>query len=126
MINISELIEDPDFKQPNGIIVKRSTITYENFRPVKTTTTITLQGIITINNQNIDALEQNGDRNTEGINIFTYDRLYPVGIDKASGIEYGADIVHFNNEDYIVRECLDDSQYGFCRSTAYKINPEDM
>lgn len=126
MINISELIEDPDFKQPNGITVKRSTITYENFRPVKTTTTITLQGIITINNQNIDALEQNGDRNTEGINIFTYDRLYSVGIDKVSGIEYGADIVYFNNEEYIVRECLDDSQYGFCRSTAYKINPEDM
>lgn len=126
MINISELVADPDFRQPNGITVYRSTLTYVNHRPVKTTTTLTLDGTITINNQNVDELNENADRNDESINIFTYQRLKTVGIDKITGEEYSADIVHFNGEDYIVRECLDDSQYGFCRSTAYKINPEVM
>ena len=42
------------------------------------------------------------------------------------GNEYAADIVHFNGNDYIVRYCLDDAQYGFCRSTAVKLRADTM
>lgn len=35
MINVSELVTDPDFCQPNGINIIRSEITgYEDFAPV--------------------------------------------------------------------------------------------
>ena len=66
------------------------------------------------------------DRNSEAIHVFTYQRLKTVGIDKLDGKTYAADIIHYNGADYIVRYCLDDAQYGFCRSTAVKIEQNTM
>lgn len=126
MINISELISDPDFCQPNGISITRSTIKLENFKPVEEPIEIKLVGIITIDSENEDSLLSEADLNSERIHIFTYDRLKTVGIDKVDGKEYAADIVHFNGNDYIVRYCLDDAQYGFCRSTAVKLRADTM
>ena len=49
-----------------------------------------------------------------------------VGVDKVDGKQYAADIVKFNGAKYIVRYCLDDAQYGFCRSTAVKLEQDVM
>ena len=126
MINISELINDPDFCQPKGINITRTFTTIINHRPVKEEEEITVQGIITISDENTDNMEENADRNTEAINIFTYERLKTVGIDKKDGEQYSSDIVHFNGNDYVVKRCLDDEQYGFCRSWATKIEQDVM
>lgn len=126
MINIAELIGDPDFCQPNGINITRSTVSIENFKQVYNPVEMKLVGIITIGNENEDSLLSEADLNSERIHIFTYDRLKTVGIDKIDGNEYAADIVHFNGNDYIVCYCLDDAQYGFCRSTAVKLRADTM
>lgn len=126
MINISELINDPDFCQPNGISVTRTVTSIVNHRVSEETTDIKLTGIITIADENEDSMLSEADLNSERIHIFTYNRLKTVGIDKLDGKEYGADIVHFNGNDYIVRYCLDNAQYGFCRSTAVKLRPDKM
>lgn len=126
MINVSELIGDPDFAQPNGIKVTRSTVEVVNHQQVKTSKEIKLTGIITISDENTDEPLDEADMNKEKIHIFTYNRLKTVGVDKVDGKNYAADIVHFNGADYIVRFCLDDAQYGFCRSTAVKLEQDVM
>lgn len=126
MINISELITDPDFAQPNGIKIIRSTVETVNHRQVETSAEITLAGIITVANETSDELLEEADRSKEQIHIFTYERLKLVGVDKVDGKRYAADIVKFNGAKYIVRYCLDDAQYGFCRSTAVKLEQDVM
>ena len=126
MINISELIGDHDFCQSNGISITRTTTSIVNHRIVEDKFPVNLTGIITIADENEDSLLSEADLNSERIHVFTYDRLKTVGIDKTDGIEYAADVVHFNGNDYIVRYCLDDAQYGFCRSTAVKLRADTM
>lgn len=124
MINISELITDTDFCQPKGISITRSTVEVVNFKEVETPIEIKVQGIITVADENEDSLLSEADMNTERIHVFTHKRLKTVGIDKLDGKQYTSDIVHFNGNDYIVRYCLDDAQYGFCRSTAVKLRQD--
>ena len=126
MINISELITDPDFAQPNGIKITRSTVETVNHRQVEIPIEITLAGIITVANETSDELLDEADRSKEQIHIFTRERLKLVGVDKVDGKQYAADIVKFNGAKYIVRYCLDDAQYGFCRSTAVKLEQDVM
>ena len=126
MINVSELITEPDFVEPHGIIIIRSTVEAVNHRQVETPVEITLAGIITVANETSDELLDEADRSKEQIHIFTHERLKLVGIDKVDGKRYASDIVKFNGAKYIVRYCLDDSQYGFCRSTAVKIEQDVM
>lgn len=126
MINISELITDPDFCQANGISITRATTKIVNHAPVETIKKITLQGIITIDSENEDSMLAEADLNKERIHVFTHERLKCTGVDKLNGTTYSSDIVHFNGNDYIVRYCLDDAQYGFCRSTAVKMEVNRM
>ncbi len=126
MINIAELINDPDFCQPKGISIVRTTIETVNHRVKETPVSMKLTGIITIDSENEDLMLSEADLNSERIHVFTYKRLKTVGIDREDGKEYAADIVKFNGADYIVRYCLNDAQYGFCRSTAIKISPDVM
>lgn len=126
MINISELINDPDFSQPNGINIIRTAVSIVEHRVSEDTKEINIPGIITISEENTDELLPEADRNKEVIHVFTYNRLKTAGRDKIDGAEYGADIVVWNGARYIVRYCLDDSQYGFCRSTAVKMEQDVM
>lgn len=126
MINIDELINDPDFCQPKGISIVRTTIETVNHRVKETPVSMKLTGIITIDSENEDSMLSEADLNSERIHVFTYKRLKTVGIDREDGKEYAADIVKFNGANYIVRYCLNDAQYGFCRSTAVKIRPDVM
>ena len=124
MINISELITDRDFCQPRGIAITRSTQKIVNHVPAEDQQRIMVQGIITVASENEDALLDDADLNSERIHIFTHKRLKTVGMDKLDGKTYSADIVHFNGAEYVVRYCLDDAQYGFCRSTAVKLRQD--
>ena len=126
MINVSELITDPDFAQPNGIKIIRSTVETVNHRQVENSANITLAGIITVANETSDELLEEADRSKEQIHVFTHERLKTVGIDKIDGKRYLSDIVLFNGAKYVVRYCLDDAQYGFCRSTAVKTEQDVM
>ena len=126
MINVSELIGDPDFCQPNGVKVTRRLMERVNHKPKNTEKKLTLTGIITIADEQSDETLTEADRNKEAINVFTYARLFCTGYDRATGRDYMADIVTFEGVNYKVAYCLNDAQYGFCRSKAVKMDQEVM
>lgn len=127
MINVSELITDPDFAQPNGISIIRRSCQTVNHKPVVTETNLTLAGIITIaNDTSIEALPES-DRSTESIHVFTLEKLFTTGYENDTAVNgYLSDIVVWNGANYRVMSCLDDTQYGFCRSTAEKLEQDVM
>lgn len=120
MINISELITDPDFCQTVTYIRTEYTVT--NHRPSTVSEVKTTTGIITIANEDVSELGEYGNKNEEAINVYTLVPLLPVGYNEAQPTL--ADVVLFANQQYKVKTCLNDGQYGFYKSTAYKINPE--
>lgn len=126
MINVSELITDSDFCQPNGIQITRRPYKVVNHKPTNTELKIKMQGIITIAEELNDEMLPEADRNKEAINVFTLGRLFTTGVDKKTGNEYMADIVTFEGLKYKVAYCLNDAQYGFCRSKAIRMSQEDM
>lgn len=126
MINVSELINDSDFCQPDGITIIRTTTEVVNHRQQETKRKLKVKGIITIDNENEDSMLSEADLNSERIHVFTYERLKMIGIDKVDGKNYLADVVQYNGAEYVVRYCLDDAQYGFCRSTAIKLRADVM
>lgn len=126
MINVAELITDRDFCQPNGISISRYVDAVVDHKVSQTESNIVVQGIIIELEPNEDEMLPEYDRNKETITILTRERLKTVGVDKLTGVSYGADIVHHNGNDYIVRTCQDLSQYGYCRSKAVKLEQDEM
>ena len=126
MINVSELINDPDFAQPSGIDITRYTNTFVNHKVVQVAKNINIPGILILLTENSDSRMENYDRNVDELTILTYERLKCVGEDKEDGTTYGSDIVHYKGADYIVRSCQDLSEYGYCRSKAVKIEQDVM
>ena len=126
MINVSELINDPDFAQPSGINITRFSDSFVNHKVVQTSQEINIPGILILLSENSDSRLMNYDNNVDELTILTYERLKCVGEDKEDGSTYGSDIVHYNGADYIVKSCQDLSQYGYCRSKAVKIEQDVM
>lgn len=83
-------------------------------------------GIITIANELSSEMKEYADINKEHIHVFTYNKLIPAGNkeDFGDGKEYMADIVHWQGKNYKVLACMDDAQYGFCRSTCEAMEQE--
>lgn len=127
MINIGELITDPDFAQPGGINIIRRKCEIVNHRPVPTETALNVPGIITIaSDTSVEKLPE-ADRSTEDIHIFTHEQLLTTGRKDDVAVEdYLSDIVVWQGVKYIVMKCMDDTQYGFCRSTATKLEQDVM
>lgn len=127
MINIGELITDPDFAQPGGINIIRRKCKIVNHRPVPTETVLNIPGIITIaSDTSVEKLPE-ADRSTEDIHIFTHEQLFTTGRkDDVAVNDYLSDIVVWQGVKYIVMSCMDDTQYGFCRSTATKLEQDVM
>lgn len=123
MINVSELIADPDFTQPNGVQIKRRTYTVENHIPVENETIIKKTGIITIANDISLTMEDIADITNEAIHVFTYDPLY-ITSRSLSGENRFSDVVIFEGNEYKVMEVLNDAQYGFSRATCFKIRTD--
>lgn len=128
MINISELIGDPDFTQPNGVTVKRTSYSIVNHKVVPNTPrTLKLTGIITIANDRTTDMQPESDRNAEAINVFTYKPLYTTGIPDASSVStFLSDVIIWQGLEYAVMNCMDDAQYGFCKSVCHKLKQEVM
>ncbi len=126
MINISELINDPDFCQPNGIKVIRRKTTIENHRNVISEEELNFTGIITINSGKSTEFLPEANRNDESINVFTWKRLFVptsnVESDTISGEGYLSDIVVWDGCKYEVISCMNDEQYGFCKSVAVRMS----
>lgn len=127
MINIGELITDQDFAQPGGINIIRRKCEIVNHRPVPTETVLNVPGIITIaSDTSVEKLPE-ADRSTEDIHIFTHEQLLTTGRkDDVAVNDYLSDIVVWQGVKYIVMSCMDDTQYGFCRSTATKLGQDVM
>lgn len=127
MINIGELITDPDFAQPGGINIIRRKCEIVNHRPVPTEIVLNVPGIITIaSDTSVEKLPE-ADRSTEDIHIFTHEQLLTTGRKDDVAVEdYLSDIVVWQGVKYIVMKCMDDTQYGFCRSTATKLEQDVM
>ena len=127
MINIGELITDPDFAQPGGVNFIRRKCDIVNHRPSVTETAMNVPGIITIaSDTSVEKLPE-ADRSTEDIHIFTHEQLFTTGRkDDVAVNDYLSDIVIWQGVKYIVMKCMDDTQYGFCRSTATKLEQDVM
>lgn len=127
MINIGELINDPDFAQPSGVNFIRRKCDIVNHRPSVTETEMNVPGIITIaSDTSVEKLPE-ADRSTEDIHIFTHEQLFTTGRKDDTAVNgYLSDIVIWQGVKYIVMSCMDDTQYGFCRSTATKLGQDVM
>ena len=122
MINVSELVIDPDFCQPNGINIIRSEITgYEDFAPV------TIPGVILIDKDLADEMLPEYDRSTESIITVTHELLHTTGKKSEDDTqEYIADIIVWQGVKYKVMSCRDNAQYGYCLSAAVKMRKDVM
>lgn len=125
MINVSELISDPDFRQRNGVeVIRRKTSIVDHIPDVEEEK-LNFIGIITIADE--IKLEENdwAGTNTESIHVFTYEKLKTTGFtDSADEDGYLSDIVVWNGCKYKVIEVLNDVQYGFSRATAIRMYQE--
>ena len=128
MINISELIGDPDFTQPNGVTVKRTSYSIVNHQVVPNEPQILkLTGVVTISSNRSTDIQPESDRNAEAINVFTYKPLYTTGLPDPSSVStFLSDVVVWQGVEYAVMDVLNDAQYGFCKSTCQKLRQEVM
>lgn len=119
MINVGELITDPDFTQPNGVTYIRRKCVIVDYEPQVEETTYTVSGIITIAKDSTIKMAPNGDINENEIHVFTHGLLYTTGrIDDQAVNGYLSDVIIWNGKKYKVMSVRDNVQYGYCKSTA--------
>lgn len=122
MINVGELVTDPDFCQT--ITYKRRLAEVVDHKITTTETTMTTVGVITIANDIEDEMVENGtaDRNKEHIRVTTHGVLFVTGNSNSS--QYLADLISFKGNWYKVLSCKDNEQYGYCTAIAERVEQE--
>ena len=123
MINVSELINDPDFTQPGGVNVRRRKTSVVDFEQPIEESEFNVIGIITIANDLSAELGDYFDEDSEYINVFTYMPLFTTGLgDGKNGANVGqgylSDIVLWKGKEYKVIKVKNDSEYGFAQNLA--------
>ena len=123
MINVSELINDPDFTQPGGVKVRRRKTSVVDFEQLNEESEFNVIGIITIANDLSAELGDYFDESSEYINVFTYMPLFTTGLgDGKNGANVGqgylSDIVLWKGKEYKVIKVKNDSEYGFAQNLA--------
>lgn len=123
MINVSELINDPDFTQPGGVNIRRRKTSVVDFEQSIEESEFNVIGIITIANDLSAELGDYFDEDSEYINIFTYMPLFTTGLgDGKNGANVGqgylSDIVLWKGKEYKVIKVKNDSEYGFAQNLA--------
>ena len=123
MINVSELINDPDFTQPGGVNIRRRKTSVVDFEQSTEESEFNVIGIITIANDLSAELGDYFDENSEYINVFTYMPLFTTGLgDGKNGANVGqgylSDIVLWKGKEYKVIKVKNDSEYGFAQNLA--------
>lgn len=105
MIDVREMLYDPDFCEEFNII--RKTGDWVNHRWVDTPETITVTGIATpINSKDMDMLPE-GDR-ISGLKTFYADQVL-----RGSNDEATADICEYNGDQYRIFQVFEYNKYGF-------------
>lgn len=123
MINVSELINDPDFTQPGGVNIRRRKTSVVDFEQSVEESEFNVIGIITIANDLSAELGDYFDEDSEYINVFTYMPLFTTGLgDGKNGANVGqgylSDIVLWKGKEYKVIKVKNDSEYGFAQNLA--------
>ena len=123
MINVSELINDPDFTQLGGVNIRRRKTSVVDFEQSVEESEFNVIGIITIANDLSAELGDYFDENSEYINVFTYMPLFTTGLgDGKNGANVGqgylSDIVLWKGKEYKVIKVKNDSEYGFAQNLA--------
>ena len=123
MINVSELINDPDFTQPGGVNIRRRKTSVVDFEQSIEESEFNVIGIITIANDLSAELGDYFDEDSEYINVFTYMPLFTTGLgDGKNGANVGqgylSDIVLWRGKEYKVIKVKNDSEYGFAQNLA--------
>lgn len=123
MINVNELIGDRDFTQPGGVNFIRRPCEIVDHEPVVTEIPMNYPGIITIAQDRSIKMEPSADVSEEEIHVYTTLPLYTTGAVDDVTIENGylSDIVVWQNTKYRVMSCKDNTQYGYSRSRAVKL-----
>lgn len=111
MINVSEIVVDPDFVQPFTYI--RRKITWVNGRKTVTETSYSAEGtIIPEDSKNMDNTPQ-GVLITGSIRIWTHTNLLTTSKENSS--DYLSDIVLYKGERYLVNNDRNLTEYGYNR-----------
>lgn len=123
MINVSELINDPDFTQTGGVNIRRRKTSVVDFEQSIEESEFNVIGIITIANDLSAELGDYFDEDSEYINVFTYMPLFTTGLgDGKNGANVGqgylSDIVLWKGKEYKVIKVKNDSEYGFAQNLA--------
>lgn len=117
MINVGELIYDPDFCQT--ITVKRTKCSIVNHRASYVESTFQVTAVVTIADVKTLEMLPEADKLSGAINVFTENELYVTSNREESA--YISDIVYFEGKTFKVANTLGDMQYGFCRSVCVLI-----
>lgn len=120
MIDVCELIDDPDFCQDFTVI--RSTGSWVNGDFVVTTpSTLTMTGVIEpMNTRDMQQLPE-GDRITGALNVYTTEPLYTTRLNQSTGNSGGlSDEVVWGGENYKIIQVQNFSDYGYFKAAAVR------
>ena len=126
MINVGELIGDPDFAWDSSIEVTRREQKVVNHKNVITERIFDIVAIVTISDEAKDEMREYASQIEEAIYIFSSDPLYTTGKLPQYGDTYLSDIVLWNGKKYVVMACKNWQKFGYCRSTAIQISQEEI
>jgi len=106
LINVDELLADPDFTQPVSIITSTEAVNSSGFNvPVQTTTT-NIQAIVQNNGSEKLIRLADGSRISDAVTIWCRHSLH------AATATTAADIIVYNGQQYVVKVSEDWSHYG--------------
>lgn len=119
MLNVSELINDPDFCQT--FTVTRNTGDFTDGYFVTTPSAITMTGVIQpLNTEETNQLPE-GDRLSGAIKVYTLERVYLTHITQpADNTGYIADEITWKGEKYKVIQSQNYLDYGYHRTIAIR------
>jgi|ERR1044072_223615 hypothetical protein len=120
MIDVSELINDPDFCQPMGILITRKALTWENYRTVETSSYFKATGIIQRATAKDTIQTDSGDRITADIAIWTYEQLQVAKSAGSGATGFNADELTWRGEVYKVQSANDWKENGYYKSLAVR------
>ncbi len=119
MIDVSELILDPDFVQPEKFIVTRNAGSWIEGRFVQEQTTIEMSGVIIPDLTGQTQQDAHGDMITGLIKIYTQEPLYTAASDQ-SDQDRTADEVTWKTLKYKVIDTKDVGDFGYYYAEAVR------
>lgn len=121
-INIAELINDPDFAQPEAFTVIRQTGRWFRGRFEDNAETFSMSGVITPENTKDTIQTPDGDRITGYITLYTTEPLQTSRLRGDQSTTNGvADQVAWQGENWKIVQSQNYSDYGYYKSIAVRV-----